>query len=69
MTTVLDRCREQNVKYIVDYYPSAGPGDNGRMQMYLILPFLYDSRWKYVSCCRYADEISDDGWKANPVRK
>ena len=61
--SVLDRCRQQNVKYIVDYYHSAIPGDNGRMQMYLILPFLFEGRWKYISCCRYADEISDDFWK------
>ncbi len=63
MTTVLDRCNEQNVKYIVDYYHSAIPGDNGRMQMYLILPFLFEGRWKYISCCRYSDEINDNGWK------
>ena len=61
--TVLDRCREQNTKYVVDYYRSAIPGDNGRMQMYLILPFLFEGRWKYISCCRYADEIKENVWK------
>ncbi|MBO5620688.1 MAG: bifunctional diguanylate cyclase/phosphodiesterase, partial [Butyrivibrio sp.] len=61
--TVRARCKEQNVKYLVDYYHSAIPGDNGRMQMYLILPFYYNGRWKYISCCRYADEISDNVWK------
>jgi len=60
--TVRARCKEQNVKYLVDYYHSAIPGDNGRMQMYLILPFYYNGRWKYISCCRYADEISDEVW-------
>jgi diguanylate cyclase (GGDEF)-like protein len=63
ITTVLDRCRQQNVKCVVDYYHSAIPGDNGRMQMYLILPFLFEGRWKYISCCRYADEINDEIWK------
>ena len=61
--TVRDRCRQQGVKYLVDYYHSAIPGDNGRMQMYMILPFYYEGRWKYISCCRYADEISDNVWK------
>nr|MCR5403192.1 EAL domain-containing protein [Butyrivibrio sp.] len=67
MPTVLDRCKAQKADYLVDYYHSALPADKGRMQMYLILPFFYDNRWKYISCCRYADEIFDDGWKANPV--
>ena len=61
--TVRDRCKEQGVKYLVDYYHSAIPGDNGRMQMYMILPFYYNERWKYISCCRYADEIKNDIWK------
>jgi diguanylate cyclase (GGDEF)-like protein len=61
--TIRQRCSEQGVKYLVDYYHSAIPGDNGRMQMYLLLPFYYEGRWKYISCCRYADEISDDIWK------
>ena len=48
---------------MVDYYHSAIPGDKGRMQMYMILPFYYKNRWKYISLCRYADEIKDDIWK------
>jgi diguanylate cyclase (GGDEF)-like protein len=62
ITTVLDRCAKQNVKYVVDYFRSAIPGDNGRMQMYMILPFMYEGRWKYISCCRYADELERDTW-------
>ncbi len=61
--TVRERCRQQGVNYLVDYYHSAIPGDNGRMQMYMILPFYYNGRWKYISCCRYADEVSDNAWK------
>ena len=60
ITTVLDRVRSAGTDYIVDYYHSAIPGDKGRMQMYMILPFYYNDKWKYISCCRYADEISDD---------
>ncbi|MBO6241346.1 MAG: bifunctional diguanylate cyclase/phosphodiesterase [Butyrivibrio sp.] len=59
-TTVLKRVKEVDRDYLVDYYHSAIPGDNGRMQMYMILPFHYNDRWKYISCCRYADEISDE---------
>ena len=60
ITTVNDRIKEAGSQYIVDYYHSAMPGDGGRMQMYMILPFYYNNRWKYISCCRYADEISDE---------
>lgn len=60
ITTVNDRVTKAGSQYIVDYYHSAMPGDNGRMQMYMILPFYYNNRWKYISCCRYADEISDE---------
>lgn len=63
ISTVLDRCEEMNVEYIVDYYHSAIPGDRGRMQMYMILPFFYNDRWKFISCCRYADEMKLDVWK------
>ncbi len=61
--TVRERCKEAGVDYLVDYYHSAIPEDNGRMQMYMILPFYYDTRWKYISCCRYADEINDEHLK------
>lgn len=60
ITTVNDRVKESGRQYIVDYFHSAIPGDGGRMQMYMILPFYYNNRWKYISCCRYADEISDE---------
>lgn len=63
--TVRDRCRELQADYLVDYYHSALSEDKGRMQMYMILPFFYDNRWKYISCCRYADEIAEDGWRSN----
>ena len=55
--SVRDRVKASGREYIVDYFHSAIPGDGGRMQMYMILPFNYNGRWKYISCCRYADEI------------
>jgi hypothetical protein len=63
MTTVRDRIKEAGTEYVVDYYHSAIPGDQGRMQMYMILPYYYNNRWKFISLCRYADEIRDDIWK------
>ena len=63
ITTVRDRIKAAGTEYVVDYYHSAIPGDKGRMQMYMILPFYYKNRWKYISLCRYADEIKDDIWK------
>ncbi len=58
--TVRERVKQSPQDYVVDYYHSALPGDEGRLQMYMILPFYYNNRWKYISCCRYADEISDE---------
>lgn len=59
ISTVRERVEKSSSDYIVDYYHSALSGDEGRMQMYMILPFYYNDRWKYISCCRYADEIRD----------
>ncbi len=59
ISTVKERVEKSSSNYIVDYYHSAYSGDEGRMQMYMILPFYYNDRWKYISCCRYADEIRD----------
>ena len=61
--TVRQRCEEKGVEYVVEYFRSAIPKDRGRLQMYMLLPFYYNGRWKYISCCRYADEISSDFWK------
>ncbi len=64
MSTARERCREAGTDYIVEYFRSAIPEDKGRLQMYMIMPFFYDNRWKYISCCRYADEIGKtDNWK------
>ena len=60
MTTVRERVEQTNTDYVVEYFHSAISGDNGRMQMYMILPFYYNNGWKFISLCRYADEISDD---------
>ncbi|WP_026652961.1 GGDEF domain-containing phosphodiesterase [Butyrivibrio proteoclasticus] len=58
--TVRDRIAKIKRDYVVDYFHSGIPGDGGRLQMYMILPFYYNDRWKYISLCRYADEISND---------
>lgn len=61
--SVKDRIKASGREYIVDYFRSAIPGDNGRLQMYMILRFYYNNGWKYISLCRYADEINEDMWK------
>lgn len=58
ISTVHERLKKWNRDFLVDFFHSAIPGDRGRMQMYMILPFYYNDRWKYISCCRYADEIA-----------
>ncbi len=58
--TVRERVKRANADFLVDYFRSAIPGDNDRMQMYMILPFNYNGKWKYISCCRYADEIDNE---------
>ncbi len=58
ISTVHERLKKWNRDFLVDFFHSAIPGDGGRMQMYMILPFYYNDRWKYISCCRYADEIA-----------
>ena len=60
LSTVRDRVKKSSSDYVVEYFHSAIPGDNDRMQMYMILPFYYNNRWKYISCCRYADEINGE---------
>ena len=60
ISTVHDRLKATGGDYLVDYYHSAVSTDKGRMQMYMILPFYYNGRWKYISCCRFADEIDDE---------
>lgn len=60
ISTVHERLKGTNNKYLVEYFHSAIEDDHGRMQMYMIMPFYYNNRWRYISCCRYADEISDD---------
>ena len=60
ISTVLDRLKESGKMYLVDYYRSAKPGDEGTILMYMILPFRYNDRWKFIASCRYADELDGD---------
>ena len=57
MTTVRDRIKKAGTDYLVGHYHSASLDNTGRMQMYMIMPFYYNNKWKYISCCRYADEM------------
>lgn len=57
MTTVKDRIKQSESDYLVDCFHSSSLENGGRMQMYMIIPFYYNNKWKYISCCRYADEM------------
>ena len=57
ITTVHDRIESSGKHYLVDYYRSALPGDEGRILMYIILPFHYNGKWRFIAGCRYMDEL------------
>ncbi|MBO4456179.1 MAG: EAL domain-containing protein [Butyrivibrio sp.] len=60
LKTMHERIKESGKNYLVDYYRSAMPGDEGTILMYMILPFYYNGRWKFIASCRYADELEAD---------
>ena len=56
MSTVLARVDGNGGHHVTKYFHSAIPGDEGRIQKYTIMPFRYMHRWKYLSCCQYAEQ-------------
>ena len=59
ITTVHDRIESSGKHYLVDYYRSALPGDEDRILMYIILPFHYNGKWRFIAGCRYMDELDE----------
>ena len=55
MTTVLERVEQNGGHHVTKYFHSAIPGEEGRIQKYMIMPFRFSHRWKYLSCCQYAE--------------
>ena len=62
ISTVRERLNKTGNDYLVGHFHSSSIENGGRMQMYMLMPFYYNNTWKYISCCRYADEMveSDD---------
>lgn len=59
MNTVHDRISKSGQQYLVDYYKSVIPGEEGRILMYIILPFFYNGKWRFIAACRYIDELTE----------
>ena len=57
ISTVRERLRKTDNDYLVGHFHSSSIENGGRMQMYMLMPFYYNNTWKYISCCRYADEM------------
>ena len=55
MTTILERVKKSGGHHIKKYFHSAIPGQEGRLETYTIMPFRVMHRWKYLSCCQYAE--------------
>ena len=59
MNTVHDRISKSGQQYLIDYYKSVIPGEEGRILMYIILPFFYNGKWRFIAACRYIDELNE----------
>ncbi len=59
MNTVHDRISKSGQQYLVDYYKSVIPGEEDRILMYIILPFFYNGKWRFIAACRYIDELNE----------
>lgn len=57
INTVHERIDNIGRHYLTDYYKSALPGEEDRILMYIILPFYYNGKWKFIAGCRYIDQL------------
>lgn len=57
INTVHERIDNTGRHYLTDYYKSALPGEEDRILMYIILPFYYNGKWKFIAGCRYIDQL------------
>ncbi len=55
METIHERVRKNGGHHVVKYFHSAIPGQEGRLESYAIMPLRVMHRWKYLSCCQYAE--------------
>ena len=59
ISTVHDRINKAGRHYIVDYFKSSIAGEEGRILMYIILPFYYNGKWRFIAGCRYVDGLDE----------
>ncbi|MCR4997890.1 MAG: EAL domain-containing protein [Butyrivibrio sp.] len=57
INTVHERIDNTGRHYLTDYYKSALPGEEDRILMYIIMPFYYNGKWKFIAGCRYIDQL------------
>lgn len=57
INTVHERIDNTGRHYLTDYYKSALPGEEDRILMYIILPFYYNGKWRFIAGCRYIDQL------------
>ena len=57
MSTLLERVKHSGKDYITELFHANGVEHHSVMQMYSIVPFQYEGRWKALSCCRMLDEM------------
>ena len=57
INTVHERIDNTGRHYLTDYYKSALPREEDRILMYIILPFYYNGKWKFIAGCRYIDQL------------
>lgn len=57
MSTLLERVKAGGKDYITEMFHVNGFESHSVMQMYSIVPFQYEGRWKALSCCRMLDEM------------
>ncbi len=55
MDTILGRVAQAGGHHVTRFFHSAIPGEEGRLQMYTVMPFKFSDHWKYLSCCKYVE--------------
>ena len=55
MSTIHERVEKNGGHHVTKYFHSAVPGIEGRLETYTIMPLRVSHRWKFLSCCQYAE--------------
>ncbi len=57
MSTLRERVKAGGKDYVTEMFHANGIDYHSVIQMYSIVPFQYEGRWKALSCCRQLDEM------------